>query len=103
MSAPLLDPAKTDLADCPALFAVELSGDVARVTHGCRPRSGPGIRRGLVWCDRLAGVAGIPNQRVILADNGTRSGRARSIVDRDSKATLSKSAVIALSKAVCPG
>jgi hypothetical protein len=32
MSAPLLDPAKTHSADGPVLFAVELSGDVARVT-----------------------------------------------------------------------
>lgn len=50
MSAPLLDPVKTDLADGPVLFAVELSGDAARVTGSHRHARGQifGAVRGLL-------------------------------------------------------
>ena len=50
MSAPLLDPAKTELTDGPVLFAVELSGDVVRVTGPHRHARGQifGAVRGLL-------------------------------------------------------
>ncbi|WP_158934397.1 helix-turn-helix domain-containing protein [Burkholderia sp. S171] len=50
MSAPLLDPAKTESSDGPVLFAVELSGDVARVTGSHRHARGQifGAVRGLL-------------------------------------------------------
>ncbi|MFT4439555.1 AraC family transcriptional regulator [Caballeronia sp. 15715] len=50
MSAPLLDPVKTELADGPVLFAVELSGDAARVTGSHRHARGQifGAVRGLL-------------------------------------------------------
>jgi hypothetical protein len=50
MSAPLLDPAKTHSADAPVLFAVELSGKVARVTGSHRHARGQifGAVRGLL-------------------------------------------------------
>ncbi|OXC79634.1 AraC family transcriptional regulator [Caballeronia sordidicola] len=50
MSAPLLDPAKTLTADGPVLFAVELTGDAARVTGSHRHARGQifGALRGLL-------------------------------------------------------
>ena len=50
MSAPLLDPVKTESADGPVLFAVELSGEVARITGSHRHVRGQifGAVRGLL-------------------------------------------------------